>query len=366
MGASIKIRNFTEGDDEQIVELLQNVFNSWPKFDIESSPLDYWKWKYSRSYGRSVTVVAEDGGKIIGAYHSVPCKFKLYDGYYHASLGADIAIRPDYQGIGLYDKMRELVHQSRIQHGVDLHYAINENPKLIEKRRKDNRINPEMYPRFPHKLTRYIRIKDIGRYLDENPVENELVKKIGYKVLKKLSESTTVKNVGDKNYDVIKVNKYEEYIGEYWNQYKDRYNFIFNKDEEFLKWRYFDNRSSKYGVIAIREEEKLIGYCVMKINTDKDKKQGYITELLATNQGALDQLMRRSLEYFDECDVNLVLALALPNPTYASCYRSNGFIPYNKYDIDLTLYNTIPSFQRDLRQVNVDEAYFSYGDLDYV
>jgi GNAT superfamily N-acetyltransferase len=362
---SINVRNYSEGDEEQIVELFQVAFNGWPRFDLESNPLDYWRWKYGRGYGKDI-VVAEADGKIVGAFHSVPCKFKLNNGNYNATLGADIAVSPDYQGMGLYSKMRELVDQTRKKHGVDLHYAINENLKLIEKRRKDQKNNPDVYQRFRHKLTRYIRIKDIDRYLDENPVENQLVKKIGYKVLKRLSESTIANKVRDQHYDVIKVNEYEEYLEAYWNQYKDNYSFIFNKDEEYLRWRYFDNRSSRYEAIALWADQKCMGYCIMKINTSKDARQGYITELLAPNQNAADQLIRHSLDYFDECDVNLVLTLAFSKHPHVQCYKSNGFIPYNTYSIDITLYNSIPSFQRELGKIRVDEAYFSYGDLDYV
>jgi len=35
------IRDYTPGDEEEIVELLQLGFNGWPRFDINSSPLEH-------------------------------------------------------------------------------------------------------------------------------------------------------------------------------------------------------------------------------------------------------------------------------------------------------------------------------------
>ena len=44
MPAEIDIRTYIPGDEVQIVNLLNVVFNGWPRFDVESS-LEYWKWK---------------------------------------------------------------------------------------------------------------------------------------------------------------------------------------------------------------------------------------------------------------------------------------------------------------------------------
>ncbi|MBS7637986.1 hypothetical protein KEJ49_03740, partial [Candidatus Bathyarchaeota archaeon] len=64
------IRLYQEGDKREIVELLENVFNGWPKFDLNCSAIDHWKWKHKDNpQGKSIVVVAQSGDRIIGCLH---------------------------------------------------------------------------------------------------------------------------------------------------------------------------------------------------------------------------------------------------------------------------------------------------------
>ena len=40
------IREYEPGEEEQIVSLLDIVFDEWPSFDINCSKMDFWKRKY--------------------------------------------------------------------------------------------------------------------------------------------------------------------------------------------------------------------------------------------------------------------------------------------------------------------------------
>jgi hypothetical protein len=37
---------FQKGDEEEIVTLLSTIFNGWPRFDLNCSPVEHWIWKY--------------------------------------------------------------------------------------------------------------------------------------------------------------------------------------------------------------------------------------------------------------------------------------------------------------------------------
>jgi len=43
------VRPYCSGDEEKLVQLLQLVFNGWPRFDINCTSLDHWKWKYENN-----------------------------------------------------------------------------------------------------------------------------------------------------------------------------------------------------------------------------------------------------------------------------------------------------------------------------
>ena len=50
MSEFFEVRPYREGDENNIVTLLDQVFIGLPHFDTKCSLLDHWKWKYVEAH----------------------------------------------------------------------------------------------------------------------------------------------------------------------------------------------------------------------------------------------------------------------------------------------------------------------------
>jgi predicted N-acetyltransferase YhbS len=109
VGESFVCRSLRQEDDEAVRVLVESTFTTFlgGKF---------WGWKYLQnpSFDSSFVAVAEDEGKIVGCNHWLLRRFMLSGSVVvDATLGADIAVVPDYRkkGVG-----RALIYFLRSQH----------------------------------------------------------------------------------------------------------------------------------------------------------------------------------------------------------------------------------------------------------
>jgi hypothetical protein len=78
MSQEVIVRHYDDEDVEDIVTLLEDVFNGWPHFDLPCKPIDHWRWKFQDNPLRLNAVsVAEYNKKIIGCSHRFYFNVKL-------------------------------------------------------------------------------------------------------------------------------------------------------------------------------------------------------------------------------------------------------------------------------------------------
>ena len=71
------IRQYEEGDEVGIVELLTKTFPKWSK-QLICDPIDFWGWKYQKNPLKDqYNIVALDGKKIVGCFHSLSLRIKI-------------------------------------------------------------------------------------------------------------------------------------------------------------------------------------------------------------------------------------------------------------------------------------------------
>lgn len=137
MGESLVYRSLRKADDEAVSALVESTFGSFlgGKF---------WGWKYLENPGfdRSFVAVAEEDGKVVGCNHWLLRRFMLSGSVaVNATLGADIAVVPDYRkkGVG-----RALIYFLRSLH------ASEELPVMYMF------ANPELRKRFHTPVAGYV------------------------------------------------------------------------------------------------------------------------------------------------------------------------------------------------------------------
>jgi len=93
MSSPIKIREYEEGDQHGIVELMRP---HWPHFAV-SGALTNWEWEYRRAPHESIVTVAEHGGRIVAHYSVLPMTMKFKHNTLLGAKAEGSAIHQDYR-----------------------------------------------------------------------------------------------------------------------------------------------------------------------------------------------------------------------------------------------------------------------------
>jgi predicted N-acetyltransferase YhbS len=134
MSDEIKFRQYEKGDEEQINNLLQNVFHPWPHFDLSVNKQEHWNWKYlDNPLHLSAVAVAEKDHIIIGCSHGFYLNIKIGNTIFLAQQGTDLAVREDFRGRGIQDKLVAIKEEIHKKNNVNLTYSLSGNPIVYKK-----------------------------------------------------------------------------------------------------------------------------------------------------------------------------------------------------------------------------------------
>lgn len=350
------IRDYKDGDEVQIIDVLSKSFKKWPGIDISVSKLDHWKWKFQDDpVGTSLIMVIEDSGKIVGCWHRIISKININNHELIAAQGADIAILPEYQGKGLSSKLRMKVYELEEKGKIDFTYGFTSHPKILMTAYKGKQV------KLPGVITEYIKINDINKYIMIN--NKPFLKTFLYYYLShQLNKFTNLMNKKNiENCDIKKIDLFDENINKFYNKIIKKYGFITIKDKKYLNWRYCDYRSAKYNIFTLLHNEEIMGYAIISI---KDN-EGYIVELLSSDddENIYSCLINECIKYFDENKINVIRYLITENHPYATFIQKYGFVN-NHADRFINYYDR-GSYLEDVLK-NRSKILFQFGDTDWV
>jgi GNAT superfamily N-acetyltransferase len=368
MSGELSTSLYEQGDESGIVELLDLVFDGWPKFDLIRSKLDHWFWKYQENYiDYKLAVVTKIGDRIIGCGHSVPQEIKIKDNVHLFCLGGDVAVHPDFRRLGIRNRNLELSTKLRRESGSAFILAITGNPIVIDmfERSKD-------FHRLPIELTHYVYIKDIDLHLKMNPIEDAWIQKIGFQVLKNISGlkqrfSSPEEDVSD--LVVKEVSEFDERIEEFWLAVQNAYDLIVVNNKKYLNWRYCDPRAGDFKIFVAEEMEKILGFTVLRINRYReDYPVGLIVELISIpgRPEVVDALLDKAVDFFQENNVNIINFLAVKGYKHHDLLTKNGFLDSRRNHF---IYNSPLQdidYLKDVAESPTDRIHLSWGILDVV
>jgi len=372
MSEDYSIQPYKTGDEKGIVKLLDLVFDGWPRFDIECSPIDHWKWKYlDNPYAQSKThgpiVVAKSGEKIIGCMNSILHPKKIGKKIFLTRNGHDLAVHPDFRRRGIHNNMHELIKSLSIEYGVTLSPRFSLNPILIRARER----NKEVYKVFPHEVQEYVKINDVGLHLSKMR-DVDFKKKLGIYLLKYYNKiKTFLKTSGINKYgfDILNIDVFDDRINLLWNDVKDHYYYITKKTKDYLNWRYCDGRGGKYLISIAEDNDRILGYIVTRINLiDRTYPRGYVVDLLTLSDrlDVANALIENAINYFHNNEVNIVMYLSIQKHPYNKLFMKNEFMfTRKKYKVFYELYSPINNgCLYDFKFSPAGKTSFTYGDFD--
>ena len=116
----MKFRNYKDGDEHQIVELLNQVYNNW-------GTVEEWcrKYKLNPNFDPRLIFVCEDKDKIVGCVHYLRRDLKFNNNSLHAYIGGDGATLPAYSGRGVFSKGMSLLYREVKRRRGSIIYGFN-------------------------------------------------------------------------------------------------------------------------------------------------------------------------------------------------------------------------------------------------
>lgn len=364
MNKEYDVRVYQPDDEEGIVRLLQLVFDGWPHLDLDCSPIDHWKWKFrDNPLKMSSITLAKSDDEIVGCHHTMPVRVKMGEKVFLCTSGADFAVHPDFRGRRISRVLSARGFEINANEELKLHYAIIGNPillKSVSKRR----------PRFPHPICNLVKIRDIDRQLEAMPVENASLMKLGFKTAKlfnfirKIIRSSEPKN---RDLSIVHVDSFDDGINEFWDEVSGYYDLIVERRREYLNWRYCDLRTGDFVVRQAKENDRILGYSVLRINRyRRDYPIGFIVDLLTLPDrlDAADSLVADAIRFFDNNDINIVNYQVIKAHPYEGILKRHGFV-----DSRIKTYVFFMPLQEDnllnkVKKIPASRVLISWGDHD--
>jgi GNAT superfamily N-acetyltransferase len=353
----VSIRQYQEGDEEKIVELLQTIFTGWPRQQENLSGIDFWKWKYLDTPPRQwVIVVAESNNEIVGCHHNAFFWMKLYDEKQWGYIGGDIGVHPEYRGKGIWKKMVQ--RSTEITKELDLAFSlgVTTNPIVVKGWEKMS----EKF--FPHKISLMYKIKDISLHIRKTGTS---LKDLEYLTSRILTRDSSRVDIND--FTINEISSFDNKYGVFWNKTRGEHIYSVEKDREHVNWRYCDERGGKYHVEAAFDEEKFLGYIVLKnVQSKSGYLRGYVVDVQASKDrlDVVGALLGRGIEYFEENEVNFIQALIVEGHPFEKVYQQNGFVSVkNDYSILYQEWKNEDYF-REFQNASSDQVQFQFGDID--
>jgi hypothetical protein len=320
----VEYRWYQEGDEEQIIELLEDVFNGWPKFNLKCTKAEHWIWKFKDNpLKRNIVCLAEHNKRIIGFTGSINLQYRIGSKTYLGLADYDNAVHKDYQGRGIYSSLWDFwsTHPDSELSRVEI--STTSNPKVIKKFLKSGALP------FPKKISIFTKILDFRKAIKKPGIQGKINYLIGLAVLSPINKlsNRSKRRKKTQNHSIIEIDKFTDEITPFIEKIYQKYDFIFERPVDYLNWRYCDIRGGDYKIWIARINGKIVGYIVCRVNSFGELLDGNIVDLLVDpdHKKAAFDLCNVGLKYFEDSDVCKITTWMIKDHWLDNVLSSFGF-----------------------------------------
>lgn len=336
----------------------------WPRFDLECSSLDHWRWKYERGFiNRKVIAVSVSEDRIVGVNHAVPVNVKIGETISSCYQATDLAIASDFRRMGLFPKMSAIKTGLHEKYGSMFNYGATGNPRAIESSIKAGLLG------FPRPIASLSWIDDVDLHVKMTRKDNSLAVKTGIRLLKVVSKKSMDRREESRKFQIREISRFEDEFIPFWNEVKLGYDFILERNLEYLNLRYCDTRGGNYIIYNIEENNKTLGYLVLNINRlDADYPVGSIVDLLTYpyRLDTAEALLTHAINFFIKQNVNYIRYMVVRDHPYEKIFKNKGFIDSRQLlRVNLHPMNIEAEWDKFMK-APANRLHFQYGDTDWI
>ena len=289
-------------------------------------------------------------------------KVKLGNRILISTYDDDYATNPDYRIKGVYKSITNYIDKIKKDIHVDFCYWITSNPIVLSK------VQIHDQTTFPIPFSHLVRIKNLNFHIEKYPVRNATILKISFFLKNSYNKFLIYFNKRDyarhKDFTLVNVNTFDEKFETFWDNFVNEYDYILLRNREYMNWRFTQDPSGDYKIIAALSNNKIIGYAVLELNDDNGYLGGYIIDLLSL-QNRVDvvlALFNEAVGFFDSLNINCI-NLAIEGSSYQKIANLFGFINAPSLsETHVRFWGYSKYFYNKFIELKTDKIYFSYAD----
>ncbi|HUW47251.1 MAG TPA: GNAT family N-acetyltransferase [Patescibacteria group bacterium] len=304
--SKVIVRRFRERDREKTLQFLKTIFGGWHS-------LRQWIWKFrdvEKAQGRkSIIWVMEADGKIAGHLAAIPMKLRIGTEVVTVCQLVDGATSPQYRHKGLYRKLFQELLNDVAESGFAATFGLPNRFFYHLCERQGSFKNICQIKKMFKVLSLRNAADTLRINLSEKSAdtgEDSLLKDFFvaqkekavfmlWDFVRKVLVSTAISILGSRSKSgKIELPEIEpkslgtEFDGS-WMNFSRNYKFAFERDKEFLNWRY-SNPEANYRAYVVRKRKTVAGYVVIALEEKSISlgrlrfsglKEGFIVDLVA-------------------------------------------------------------------------------------
>jgi GNAT superfamily N-acetyltransferase len=261
----MQIRLYQDGDEQGFMALDKMVeINPWNRRTLSN-----WQWKYKgpNPAGQSLMVVADHEGEVVGFFSALPMNYWLGGEEVLGSHSIAMMIKPEWQNKGLIKFVADRLIKEISERKILFTYG------------------------FPNDNAYALHVKHLG-YRDISQ-QKLLERKLGVRVDVELNRFTA-------GLEFNKINRFDDSVIDLWDEAKKHLKIALIRTPDFLNWRYIERPDVNYYAFGAYRDEKLAGYCVLKLYREGKLLRGHFLDLFTVpdDKEVGQFLVQQSLVFF--------------------------------------------------------------------
>ena len=344
--------------------------------ETDKAFLEYFRWEYEDNpAGKAVIWLAKYKDEVIGQYIVNLMRFKIGEAIRTGAVAVNVLVREDFRKKGVYIYLENKTYETCTQQGVDFTYGFpNKNvyKTYIRQLREDVIGTVPLFIK-PVKirllLEKYYKNKFIIRAFAPFLY---LILKVKDLIIALFSFSRRPGFY--KNYNIRKIEGFDNRINSFWWAACEKYKNIMVRDMKFLNWRYFQNPRRKYEVYVVEDANQNIrAYVALRVALVGNVKTGFIVDMLSIggedDKHACHLLIRKAKEYFRKNSVYLIACLLWSGKNYYHLLKENGFFVCPRKFVPQPCQFVLKTHSKGINKKDIidpQDWFISLGDFDIV
>jgi GNAT superfamily N-acetyltransferase len=261
----IIIRDYLEGDEGQINDLHNKEYNT-------NRNIEQWKWEFQNGpCGKSIFVVAEYKGKIIGTQALLPIILSQQGNDILSGKSEETLVDRDFRGKGILKKLLSRCFDIADKRGIKVIWGFTPQDEIFK------RSGFHISGKLKYAI---LTINCFQTYqLNKNKVPNIFNRNVISPIIKNLAEfffvmfsflqfKSKIKKVKSSNNCSIEIiSNNDSRLDRFWQYYRQKKQFItIARTSRYLRWRIFENPNLSSRIIAAMINSEIYGYVIVSVN----------------------------------------------------------------------------------------------------